>query len=83
MKDWAGKVTSQGNVRLGSEVTLGEHSFFFAELRRWSGFMVVEDPGYLVVCVALWLGLGALILRYVPDLKRWFVERPAKGHTSE
>jgi len=77
-KDWAGKVTSQGNVRLGSEITLGEHSFFFAGLRRWAGFMVVQDPGYLPVCVALWLGLGALILRYVPDLKRWFVEKPAK-----
>jgi hypothetical protein len=45
--------------------------------------MVVQDPGYLPVCVALWLGLGALILRYVPDLKRWFMERPAKGQNLE
>jgi hypothetical protein len=72
MEDEAGEVTLQGNVRLGSEITLGEHLFFFADLRRWSAFKVVADPGYLVVCVSLWLGVGALILRYVPELKKWF-----------
>ncbi len=72
MGDEAGKMTSQGNVPLGGRVTMEDYIFSFAELRRWSSFMVVEDPGYLPVCVALWLGLGALILRYVPDLKKWF-----------
>jgi hypothetical protein len=72
MGDEAGKMTSQGNVPLGGRFTMEKYIFSFAELRRWSSFMVVEDPGYLSVCVALWLGLGALILRYVPDLKKWF-----------
>ena len=75
----AGQVVAQGNAPLGGRIATAEYMFFFTELRRWSGFMVVQDPGYLTVCVALWLGLGALILRYVPDLKRWFAERPDKG----
>jgi cytochrome c biogenesis protein ResB len=83
MEDEAGKVTSQGNVPLGGRVTMEKYIFSFAELRRWSSFMVVEDPGYLPVCVALWLGLGALILRYVPDLKKWFGNGTVTRQTSE
>jgi len=83
MTDPIRQVSAQGNAPLGGRIAMEEYIFFFTELRRWSGFMVVEDPGYLVVCVALWLGLGALILRYVPDLKRWFMERPAKGQNLE
>ena len=71
MEDEVGKVTSETNVRLGGEVTLGEYSFFFADLRRWSALKVAADPGYLVVCVSLWSGMVALILRYVPELKKW------------
>jgi hypothetical protein len=71
--------SAQGNLHLGGRIVVEEYVFFFTELRRWSGFMIVHDPGYLPVCVALWLGLGSMILRYVPDLKRWFVEKPAKG----
>jgi len=71
--------SAQGNLPLGGRIVMEEYIFFFTELRRWSAFMVVQDPGYLPVCVALWLGLGALLLRYVPDLKRWFVEKPGKG----
>jgi len=70
--------SAQVNLPLGGRIIMEEYIFFFTELRRWSAFMVVQDPGYLPVCVALWLGLGALILRYVPDLKRWFVEKSAK-----
>jgi len=73
------QVSAHDDMTLGGSISLEEYIFFFTELRRWSGFMVVDDPGYLPVCVALWMGLGALILRYVPDLKRWFVERPSKG----
>ena len=75
--------SAQGNLPLGSRIVMEEYVFFFTELRRWSGFMVVQDPGYLPVCVALWLGLGALILRYTPDLKKWFVEKPAKHRDFE
>jgi hypothetical protein len=71
--------SAKENLPLGGRIVMEEYVFFFTELRRWSGFMVVQDPGYLPVCVALWMGLGALILRYAPDFKRWFVEKPAKG----
>ncbi len=78
MTDEIRDVSAQGNLLLGGRIVMDEYIFFFTELRRWSSFMVVQDPGYLPVCVALWLGLGALVLRYVSDLKLWFTERPAK-----
>lgn len=79
MLDDAGEVSAQLSLPLGRRAVLGEYIFSFAALRRWSSFMVVDDPGYLPVCIALWLGLGALILRYVSDFKRWFAEGPVKN----
>jgi hypothetical protein len=73
IEDETSKKILQGNIPLGGETILGGYSFSFTDLRRWSAFTVVEDPGYLPVCISLWVGLGALILRYIPDLKKWFI----------
>ena len=68
-----GKVISEDYLTPGDEVSIGDNIFKFSDLRRWVSFQVIEDPGYLTVCVSLWMGLAALLLRYVPDLKKWSV----------
>ncbi|MHC4296265.1 MAG: cytochrome c biogenesis protein ResB [Planctomycetota bacterium] len=70
--DASGESISQKYVHLKSRIELGEYSLGFEDFRRWSSFKVVEDSGYLVVCVAMWFGLGALLLRYAPDLWKSF-----------
>ncbi len=66
-----GKIISKEYLTPGQEASMGEYVFKFADLRRWASFQVVDDPGYLTVCISLWLGLGALLLRYVPDMRKW------------
>jgi hypothetical protein len=41
-------------------------------------FKVSDDPGYMTVCIALWTGLIALILRYFQDIRRWFRWSPTE-----
>ncbi|MHC4743605.1 MAG: cytochrome c biogenesis protein ResB, partial [Planctomycetota bacterium] len=72
----AREVVSKAHIPLGQSTTVGEHIIKFTDLRRWVSFEVVEDPGYLTVCVAFWLGLAALVLRYIPDLRKWFGPHP-------
>lgn len=67
-----GEAISNGDVALGEKIDLGDYTFGFAELRRWSSFKVVEDKGYTLVWIALWMGIAALLLRYWPDLRLWF-----------
>jgi hypothetical protein len=67
------KIISTEYLALGENVAIGEHILKFNDLRRWVEFQVVEDPGYLTVCLSLWLGLAALLLRYIPDLQKWSV----------
>ena len=66
--DESGKVVSSKYVPLGQKGVLGKYSFFFVDIRHWASFKVVHDSGYLIVCVSLWMGMGALLLRYAPDL---------------
>jgi cytochrome c biogenesis protein ResB len=68
----SGQPIPKGHVTMGSSMPLGKYTIGFIGLRRWSSFKVVEDPGYNLVWIALWLGVAALILRYIPDLKEWF-----------
>ncbi|MHC4188042.1 MAG: cytochrome c biogenesis protein ResB [Planctomycetota bacterium] len=71
VEDKTGQVISQTQLLKGSKIKLGKYSFEFVDLRRWASFRIVHDPGYLVLCLSLWLGLFALILRYSPDLYKW------------
>ena len=75
-EDASGNITERKYLPAGGRITLGQHTFLFADLRRWSSLRVSEDPGYLLVLISLWLGIGALVLRYLPDLLRWFAEDP-------
>ncbi len=83
MEDGSGRVVSHGQLPAGGRLALGEYSFLFAGLRRWAAFQVVQDPGYPIVMVSLWLGMGALVLRYLPDLGRWFREEPVRRGNTE
>lgn len=74
MKDESGKVVSHDYVPFKDEVDIGDYSFSFSDLRRWSAFRVVQDSGYPVVCVSFWVGMVSLLLRYVPFFRRWFAK---------
>ncbi len=67
-----GQVLSLIEVPLGEKKTLGEYDFTFKDLRRWASFRIVEDRGYLFVCISLWSGVASLFLRYIPDMLKWF-----------
>jgi cytochrome c biogenesis protein ResB len=71
-QDESGEVLSQTYLLQDKEISIGGYDLGFTDLRRWSSFKVSNDPGYPVVYVALWLGLVALIMRYLPDLRAWF-----------
>ncbi len=74
IQDESGKVVRSAELELGERIVLGRHTFAFTDLRRWASFRVGHDPGYPLVCVALWIGLAALIMRYLPDLRTWLYE---------
>lgn len=56
-------------MELGGKVILGDYNYQFISLRQWASFKVVDDPGYPFVCFSLWLGLIALIMRYLKEIK--------------
>lgn len=72
IENGSGEIIASGDVAFGENIDLGGYTFGFEELRRWASFKVVEDPGYALVWIAMWLGIGALLLRYLPDLRIWF-----------
>jgi hypothetical protein len=75
-EDESGQIISRKYVQLNGKIELGKYNFSFTGLRRWSSFKVVADSGYVIVCVSLWLGLASLLLRYFPDILKWFREGP-------
>ncbi len=72
MEENPGQVVHREYIPMKGSVVLGDYTLTFAGLRRWSSFKVVDDPGYPIVMLALWLGIGAILLRYIPDLRPWF-----------
>ncbi|MHC4131554.1 MAG: cytochrome c biogenesis protein ResB [Planctomycetota bacterium] len=79
VEDEMGQFISQTQLLKGSKIELGGHVFEFVDLRRWASFRIVEDPGYLVVCLSIWLGFFALLLRYSPDLSEWLRASPSEA----
>ena len=71
-----GTVLSSAVVHRGEWTSVGKHEIGFLDLRRWSSFRVTEDRVYPTVWLALWLAVGAMSLRYWPDLSTWFREGP-------
>jgi len=88
-EDETGKKVSRGEIPLGGSLVLGNYLLGFAELRRWTSFRVMDDPGYPVVWIALWVGIAGFIMRYIPDLRKWFGHAPVadkvnhEGHEEE
>lgn len=66
-----GEESAPMRLALGQKATLDGYEFEFAELRQWASFRISKDPGYPVVWTALWLGMIALLMRYLPELRDW------------
>ena len=66
-----GAVIERQHLAVGGRATIGRFTFEFPELRQWVSFRVGHDPGYPFVCVALWLAVAALVMRYLPDIRLW------------
>jgi hypothetical protein len=69
-----GKLTDDQVILQGQTATVEDLEIRFGELRRWTSFLVVQDPGYGVVCASFWMAIAALGLRYLPDIKDWIKE---------
>ncbi len=68
VQDQSGNIISRSELPIDREIPVGEHILEFKDLRQWASFRVVQDKGYTVVWVSLWLGVAGLLLRYLPDL---------------
>ena len=69
--DSEGEISATSNLPLNQKTTADGYEFEFVELRQWASFRTSNDPGYPVVWIAMWLGLVALLLRYLPELRGW------------
>jgi len=67
------KLEFRGAISLGEKIEIGDYSIEFTDLRYWSAFRVVEDHGYILIQIALWFGIAALLFRYIPDLATWMI----------
>ncbi|MDH5718006.1 MAG: cytochrome c biogenesis protein ResB [Spirochaetia bacterium] len=63
-----------GHVRLKEKIKIANYNFYFADLKWWSKYIIMDDPGYPIVAIALWIGVIGLVIRYYPDIARWAKE---------
>ena len=70
--DADGQLISRKLVSRGEPFVDGAYSFSFNDARPWSSFVISSDPGYPVTCLGLWIGVGALVMRYASELAGWF-----------
>ena len=59
-------------IQEGSAVDIEGYVIGFTDLRQWASFRVMEDPGYPIILIALWLGIAGLAMRYAPEVIGWF-----------
>jgi hypothetical protein len=74
-----GAQTPKQVVEPGKRAFLDDLSIQFGELRYWASFLVVQDPGYPIVCISFWMAITALFLRYTPDILEWIKEARHDG----
>ena len=74
-----GSETPKQLIEPGQRIEIEELSIEFGELRRWASFLVVEDPGYPIVCISFWMAIIALMLRYSPEVIDWIKEARQNG----
>ena len=67
-RDEKDELVSSGIIPFRGSSKIGDYLFEFVELRYWASFRVVDDPGYIVFGLSIWLALFSLILRYSEDL---------------
>jgi len=67
-RDEKDELVSSGVIPFRGSFKIGDYLFEFADLRYWASFRVVDDPGYIVFGLSIWLALFSLILRYSEDL---------------
>ncbi len=67
-RDGKDELVSSGIIPFRGSIKIGEYLFEFAELRYWASFRIVDDPGYIVFWIAVWMAVLSLILRYSEDL---------------
>ncbi|MEN8154042.1 MAG: cytochrome c biogenesis protein ResB [Acidobacteriota bacterium] len=68
IEDGSGKIISTGIIPFKGSSKVGDHIFTFADLRHWASFRVVEDPGYLLFGISVWLSILSLLFRYSGEL---------------
>ena len=66
-------------IEPGKRVEVDDLNIHFGELRYWASFLVVQDPGYPIVCISFWMAIIALVLRYTPDILDWIKEARNDG----
>jgi cytochrome c biogenesis protein len=59
------KEVFRGLLPLNGSAVLGDRRLTFADLRYWTQYQVIRDPGKEVIFGGLWLGLIGLTLRYL------------------
>jgi len=72
IEDENGQITAKGSVPMNGNIHVGEYDFAFTALRRSASLRVMDDPGYEIAAIALWLTLIGILSRYIPDIKGWF-----------
>ncbi len=77
----SGPPTDQQIILPGRSIELEDMRITFGELRQWASFLVVRDPGYVIVCTSFWMAAISLALRYSPDLREWIKETRHDGTT--
>jgi hypothetical protein len=61
-----GEIAAEGLARLGEGASVAGYNVIFRDLKYWSAFRVVRDPGRWVVNTAFVVCLVGLLLRYAP-----------------
>lgn len=82
IKKW-GKKVYQGAIKLDQGIKLGDFLFSFNDLRYWSGFRVVKDPGIPIIYAGFCAGVLGLIIRIllIHEYIWVFIEGNAEGST--
>lgn len=58
------KIVYTGNIKPGDQINLGKKSLRFADIRRWSGFIIKNDISVVSIFIGFMITLMGLILIY-------------------
>lgn len=79
----SGKEVFKSTIALHRNVQIGEHVFSFDDLRYWSGFRVVKDPGIPIIYLGFITSIFGLLVRILSVHEQiWIVIAGNGGNTS-